>query len=144
MQAIKSINILLIEDNPGDIELTKESLIERKIKNKLTVISDGEEALNYLYQREEYVNATLPDIILLDLNLPKISGREILKSIKSDPQRASIPVVILSSTDDAADIREVYQLHANCFIPKPVDAAEFMKAIQIFESFWVDIVKLPS
>ena len=140
---MKSIEILLIEDNPGDVELTRESLSMGKIKNNLTVVMDGEEAMDYLYQRGNYANSALPDIILLDLNLPKINGREILKSIKDDSKRHTIPVIILSSSEAAHDIQESYHLHANCFVTKPVQLSDFMSVVQMIENFWIDIVHLP-
>ncbi|MET1254759.1 response regulator [Aliikangiella maris] len=140
---MQSIDILLIEDNPGDVELTRESLNGSKIKNSLNVIMDGEEALDYLFQRGQYDLAKLPDLILLDLNLPKVSGREILKEIKSDAARSSIPIIVLSSSEAASDIQRSYQLHANCFVTKPVCLADFLTVIQMIEFFWIDIVKLP-
>lgn len=138
-----SIEILLVEDNPGDVELTKESLSEGKINNKLNVVTDGEMALEYLYKRGNYQDVGTPDIILLDLNLPKLDGREVLQQIKSDPVISHIPVVILSSSEAAQDIKESYDLHANCFVTKPVQLEDFIKVVQMIESFWIDIVKLP-
>ena len=141
---VKSIDLLLIEDNPGDVELTRESLNTGKIQNNLQVIMDGEEAMDYLFQRGRHRKAQLPDIILLDLNLPRISGREILKSLKKDKHRRRIPVIILSSSEAASDVQESYQLHANCFLTKPVKLENFMDMIRTVESFWVDIVRLPN
>ncbi|MGB1237706.1 MAG: response regulator [Pseudomonadales bacterium] len=141
---MKSINILLIEDNLGDIELTRESLSRGKLKNNLEVVTDGERALDYLFQRGEYQQAQRPDIILLDLNLPKISGREVLQALKNSEQTRDIPVIILSSSKDAMDIKQSYQLHANCFVSKPVSLNSFIEVVQSIESFWIDIVKLPS
>ena len=140
---MESINILLVEDNKGDIELTRESLSRGKLKNKLTVIEDGESALNYLYKRAPYEDVERPDIVLLDLNLPKVSGRDILKALKQDDSLKDIPVIILSSSQDAFDIKEAYQLHANCFVSKPVSLDSFIQVVQSIESFWIDIVKLP-
>ncbi len=140
---MESINILLVEDNKGDIELTRESLSRGKLKNKLTVIEDGESALNYLYKRAPYADVERPDIVLLDLNLPKVSGRDILKALKQDDSLKDIPVIILSSSQDAFDIKEAYQLHANCFVSKPVSLDSFIQVVQSIESFWIDIVKLP-
>ncbi|WP_444994664.1 response regulator [Aliikangiella sp. IMCC44359] len=140
---MKPIEILLIEDNPGDVELTKESLRNGKIKNNLKVIMDGEEALNFLFRELDDVDEMLPDIILLDLNLPKVSGREILKALKEDELRCSVPVIVLSSSEAASDIKSSYQLHANCFITKPVMLNDFLNVIKTIESFWVEIVKLP-
>ncbi len=140
---MQAIEILLIEDNPGDIEITRQSLNSGKINNKLQVVMDGEEALDYLFQRGKHEKSNLPDMILLDLNLPKVSGREILKALKEDELRKSIPVIILSSSEAAADIDESYQLHANCFVTKPVQLETFMDVVQVIESFWINIVRLP-
>lgn len=140
---MESINILLVEDNKGDIELTRESLSRGKLKNTLTVVEDGESALNYLYKRAPYTDVLRPDIVLLDLNLPKVSGRDILKALKQDDNLNDIPVIILSSSQDALDIKEAYQLHANCFVSKPVSLSNFIQVVQSIESFWINIVKLP-
>jgi len=139
-----SINLLLIEDNPGDIELTREALSLGKIVNKLQTVSDGEEALSYLFRRGEFECVTSPDVILLDLNLPKVSGREVLRQIKEDSELSATPVIILSSSEDAADIQATYDLHANCFITKPVQFDEFMRVVQAIETFWFEIVRLPA
>ncbi|MBU2708202.1 response regulator [Zooshikella marina] len=139
-----SIEILLVEDNPGDVELTREVLEEAKIKNHLHVAMDGEEALDYLFQRGKHESSTIPDIILLDLNLPKVSGREVLQVIKKCPERRRIPVIVLSSSEAARDIQDSYNLHANCFITKPVKFEKFLSVVQMIESFWIDIVKLPN
>lgn len=141
---MNSIEILLIEDNPADIELTRQALSTGKIKNRLTVIMDGEEALQFLFKQDSHQQAITPDIILLDLNLPKINGREILHALKSEPALASIPVIVLSSSEAAADIQQSYRLHANCFISKPVRFEDFMEVIRMVETFWIDIVRLPS
>lgn len=141
---MRSIEILLIEDNPGDVELTRESLNEGRIKNKLNVVIDGEMALDYVYKRGDFEDVSTPDIILLDLNLPKYDGREVLHQIKSDSTLSHIPVIILSSSEAAKDIQESYELHANCFITKPVQLNDFIKVVHMIESFWIDIVKLPS
>jgi CheY-like chemotaxis protein len=140
---MESINILLIEDNKGDIELTRESLSRGKLNNTLTVVEDGESALNYLFKKAPYADAIRPDIVLLDLNLPKVSGRDILKALKQDASLNDIPVIILSSSQDAFDIKEAYQLHANCFVSKPVSLSSFIQVVQSIESFWINIVKLP-
>lgn len=139
-----SVEILLVEDNPGDIELTREALTSGKLKNKLNVVEDGEAALNYLFKRSPYESATIPDLILLDLNLPKVSGREVLTEIKADQQLSSIPVVILSSSEDSADIEKAYRLNANSFVTKPVRIDDFIRVAQAIEHFWIKIVKLPS
>ncbi|TQV80154.1 response regulator [Exilibacterium tricleocarpae] len=139
---MKSIEILLIEDNPGDVELTREALSSGKVFNTLQVIMDGEAALDYLFQRGKYSGSRLPDIILLDLNLPKVSGREILRALKEDDKRKTIPIIILSSSEAAFDIRDSYRLHANCFVSKPVQLKDFMRVVQTIRSFWIDIVQL--
>jgi len=140
-----SINILLIEDNPGDVELTREALIESgKLMNTLEVARDGEVALDYLYKRNGFSNVNTPDLILLDLNLPKLDGRDVLKVIKEDAGLSKIPVIILSSSEAASDIQKSYQLHANCFVTKPVQLDDFIRVVQSIESFWIDIVRLPN
>ncbi len=143
IKTMRSIEILLVEDNLGDVELTKEALNEGKINNKLNVVNDGEMALEYVYKRGVYQDATTPDIILLDLNLPKYDGREVLQQLKSDPATKHIPIIILSSSEAAHDIQQSYDLHANCFVTKPIQLDDFIKVVQMIESFWIDIVKLP-
>lgn len=137
------INILLVEDNPGDIRLTKEVLKEGKIQNNLSVVMDGEEALHFLKKRGEYANADTPDLILLDLNLPKKDGREVLAQIKGDPDLVCIPVIILTTSAAETDIMSTYSNHANCYITKPVDFSQFITVIRAIENFWLTIVKLP-
>jgi CheY-like chemotaxis protein len=140
---MRSIRILLVEDNPGDIELTREGLTESgKLKNQLDVVTDGEQAIDYLYKKGQFSTAETPDIILLDLNLPKLDGREILAIIKSDPNLLMIPVIILSSSEANTDIQESYNLHANCFITKPIVLDSFLKVINMIEYFWIDVVRL--
>lgn len=143
IMGIESIDILLVEDNPGDVELTRESLSSGKIRNTLNVVTDGEKALDYLYKRGDYAQAKSPGIVLLDLNLPKIDGREVLHTIKSDDALKRIPVIILSSSEAASDIQQSYQLHANCFITKPVRLEDFMRVVQMIESYWIEVVNLP-
>lgn len=140
----KPIDILLVEDNPGDIRLTKEAFKDGRIKNELNVVMDGEEAILYLKKKEKYINATTPDIILLDLNLPKKDGREVLAEIKSDPELKCIPVIILTTSSAQSDILNTYSHHANCYIMKPVDFNQFINVIRTIENFWLTIVKLPS
>ncbi|MBN1669943.1 MAG: response regulator [Kiritimatiellae bacterium] len=139
----RPIEILLVEDNPGDVRLTKETLKDSKVCNNLTVATDGEEALAILRRQDPYVGAQRPDIILLDLNLPKKDGREVLAEIKSDAELRSIPVVILTTSKAEEDILRTYQLHANCYVNKPVDLDQFMKIVNAIENFWFTIVKLP-
>ncbi len=143
MTEAKLAEILLIEDNPGDVELTKEAFEDAKFRNNLNVARDGEEALDYLFKRDSFEEAITPDIILLDLNLPRVDGHEVLDAIKSDKALKRIPVIVLSSSKADTDILESYDLHANCYIVKPVNAAKFMKVVQCIENFWVEIVCLP-
>ncbi|KYC50952.1 MAG: response regulator PleD [Candidatus Methanofastidiosum methylothiophilum] len=139
----RPIEILLVEDNPGDARLTIEALKEGKVRNNIYVATDGLEALNYLFREGKFVNVTRPDIILLDLNLPKKNGREVLEIIKSDKDLRRIPVVILTTSKAEEDIVKTYDLHANCYITKPVDLDQFIRVIKSMEDFWLTIVKLP-
>ncbi|MCF7853346.1 MAG: response regulator [Candidatus Pacebacteria bacterium] len=139
----RPIRILLVEDNPGDIELTKVALEENKLNNNLHVVMDGEEASDYLYRRGNYTDAPRPDLILLDLNLPRKDGRQVLEEIKSDPDLSDIPVVILTTSAADEDILRAYQLHVNCYVRKPLDLDQFVKVVQSIESFWLSIVELP-
>lgn len=138
------IEILLVEDNPGDVRLTKEALIEGKILNHLNVVSDGVEAMAFLHRKGNYAGAPRPDLILLDLNLPKKDGREVLAEIKRDKVFRSIPVVVLTSSSAEQDIVKSYNLHANCYITKPVDLDQFISVVKSIEHFWLAVVKLPS
>jgi chemotaxis family two-component system response regulator Rcp1 len=138
------IDILLVEDNPGDIRLTREALKDGKIKNKLNVVMDGEEAILYLQKIGRYKDADTPDIILLDLNLPKKDGREVLAEIKSSPVLKCIPVIILTTSSAQQDIVNTYAHYANCYITKPVDFNQFINVIRTIEDFWLSIVKLPA
>jgi chemotaxis family two-component system response regulator Rcp1 len=139
----KVIDILLVEDNLGDVRLTREALKEGKVLNTLYVVGDGIEALEFLKHKGQYVMAPYPDIILLDLNLPRMDGRELLANIKTDPNLRRIPVVILTTSKAEEDILMTYDLHANCFITKPVDMDKFITVIKSVEEFWFTIVKLP-
>ena len=140
------MNILLVEDNPGDVRLTQEALRESNLSEELTlhVVPDGVEALDYLGKRGKHVEAVNPDLILLDLNLPKKHGSEVLSEIKNSTELRSIPVVVLTTSQADQDIEKVYNLHANCYISKPVDINEFIDVIKSIENFWFNIVKLPS
>lgn len=140
----KAINILLVEDNPGDVRLTQEVLKDGRICNNLSVVMDGEEALTFLKKTGQYVNAVRPDIILLDLNLPKKDGRQVLAEIKVDPELMSIPVIVLTTSAAEQDILNTYANHANAYITKPVDLDQFIKVVRTIEDFWLTIVKLPS
>lgn len=138
------MQILLVEDNPGDIRLTQEALKEGSIRNELHVVKDGVEAIDYLKRKGKYTNQPTPDIILLDLNLPRKDGREVLAEIKADENLKLIPVIILTTSDADLDIQKSYKLHANCFITKPVDLDQFIFIIRQIETFWFTVVKLPA
>ncbi len=140
---MKPIKILLVEDNPGDVRLTIEALEEAKVFNELHVVQDGVEAMDFLHGRGRYAQDTLPDLILLDLNLPRKDGREVLAEIKADAELRRIPVVILTTSQAEEDILKTYDLHANCYIAKPVDLDQFIKVVGSIEDFWLTIVKLP-
>lgn len=143
MVQVNRVDILLVEDNPGDVRLTQIALRDSKIANRLDVAEDGVEAMAYLRKQGKYADAVTPDIILLDLNLPRKNGREVLEEIKSDDYLKRIPVVILTTSDDEKDILASYNLHANCYITKPVDLARFVEIVKTIEYFWLTIVKLP-
>lgn len=137
------IDILLVEDNPGDVRLAREALKESKVRNNIYVVEDGVEAMAFLRRKEKYRNMPRPDLILLDLNLPRKSGREVLAEVKSDEGLKRIPVVILTVSKDEEDILKAYDLHCNCYITKPIDFGQFMKITRMIEEFWLEIVKLP-
>jgi chemotaxis family two-component system response regulator Rcp1 len=140
---VNPIEILLVEDNPGDVDLTREALENSKVYNILHVVGNGEAAMTFLRRQGEYANAPRPDLVLLDLNLPRKDGREVLAEIKSDEDLKRIPVVILTSSGDEEDILKSYNLHANCYITKPIDINQFIKVVKSIEDFWFTIVKLP-
>lgn len=140
----KGVQILLVEDNPGDIRLTQEVLKDGKICNNLSIVMDGEEAMSFLKKTDKYKDAVTPDIILLDLNLPKKDGRQVLAEIKSDPVLKIIPVIVLTTSSAEQDILNTYANHANAYITKPVDFDQFINVIRNFENFWLTIVKLPT
>jgi len=135
--------LLLVEDNPGDIRLTEEAFEQGRIENDLHVVSDGSEALSFLSREGEYADAPRPDLILLDLNLPGKGGEDILEELKADPEFRSIPVIVLTSSDAEEDIARSYQLHANAYLTKPVDPDAFIETIRAFEQFWFSVVRLP-
>ncbi|HYW45634.1 MAG TPA: response regulator [Bryobacteraceae bacterium] len=139
----QSIEVLLVEDNPGDVRLTVEAMKEGKVINNLSVASDGVEALAFLRKEDVFHNAPRPDIILLDLNLPKLDGRQVLREIKTDESLRRIPVVVLTTSRAEEDILRSYDLHANCFVTKPVDFEQFEKVVRAISDFWFEIVKLP-
>jgi CheY-like chemotaxis protein len=144
MDQTKAIEILLIEDNAGDARLAKEALRDAKVRNNLTWIPDGVEAISFLRRQGRFEKAPRPDLILLDLNLPKKDGREVLSEIKSDDAFRRIPVVILTTSQAEEDILKAYHLNANCYISKPVDLDQFIRVVKTIEDFWLTIVKLPS
>lgn len=143
LETTKPFYILLVEDNPGDVRLTQEALKESKLYHELFVARDGEEALEFLHQDGQFSAVPLPDFILLDLNMPKKNGREVLAEIKEDPKLKHIPVVILTTSEAEEDIVKSYELHANCYITKPVEFEKFLDMIRKIEDFWLSIVKLP-
>lgn len=135
--------ILLVEDNPGDVRLTEEAFREGRIAHRLSVVSDGEEALSFLRKKGKYADAPRPDLILLDLSLPKRDGREVLRDLKNDPELRNIPVVILTTSDGEQDIRRAYKFYANSYMIKPVQMDEFLRKIRCLEIFWLKVVRLP-
>ena len=137
------IRILLVEDNPGDVRLTREALKDGKVENPLDTVKDGVEALAYLRQEGQYADRLLPGLILLDLNLPRMDGREVLAAIKSDPKLMNIPVVVLTTSEAEQDIVRSYHLHANCFITKPVNFEQFSSVVKAIDNFWLSVVTLP-
>lgn len=139
----RPVEILLVEDNPGDVRLTREALKEGKVRNNLYVAPDGVEALRFLRREGEHAEAVRPDLILLDLNLPRMDGREVLEVIKADSDLRHIPVVVLTSSQAEQDIVRAYDLHANCYVTKPVDLDQFIHVVRSIEDFWFTIVKLP-
>lgn len=140
----RPIEILLVEDNPGDVRLTVEAFKEGKVCNKLNIVEDGAEAMSYLHNEGKYSDAPKPDLILLDLNLPKKDGREVLAEIKNDLSLKKIPVVILTTSQAEQDILKSYELNANCYVSKPVEFNQFLNVIRSIEDFWLSVVKLPS
>ena len=140
---IKPIEILLVEDNPGDVDLTREALEGGKLRNNLHVVSDGEEAMAFLRKEGKHAGAPRPGLVLLDLNLPKKNGREVLAEIKADDHLKRIPVVVLTTSQAEEDIAKSYNLHANCYVTKPIDLSHFIKVVQAIEEFWLTIVELP-
>jgi CheY-like chemotaxis protein len=141
--SVKPIEILLVEDNPGDADLAREALTNTKINNNLFVVGDGEAAMDFLHKAEGYAEVPRPDLILLDLNLPRKDGREVLADIKSHHDFKRIPVVILTTSEAEEDILRSYDLHANCYVTKPIDLDQFIKVVRSIEDFWFSIVVLP-
>jgi CheY-like chemotaxis protein len=141
--ATRAIDILLVEDDPGDELITREAFEHNKLQNRLHVARDGEEGLNYLYQRGPYQDAPRPDLILLDLNLPKYDGRHLLEKIKSDPDLSRIPVIVLTTSSAEEDILRSYKLHANAYVTKPVDLDQFINTVRQIDEFFLQVVRLP-
>jgi chemotaxis family two-component system response regulator Rcp1 len=139
----KPIEILLVEDNPGDVRLTREALKDAKVPNSLHVARDGEEAMEFLCRKGNHADAPRPDLVILDLNLPRKDGREVLAEIKADEVLKRIPVVILTTSKTEADVLKSYNLHANCFVTKPLDLDRFIGVVQAIEDFWFTVVRLP-
>jgi two-component system, chemotaxis family, response regulator Rcp1 len=139
----RPVDILLVEDNPGDVRLTKEALKDAKVLNEIYVARDGVEAMQFVHREGSFANAPMPDLILLDLNLPRKDGREVLAEIKKDPKLQHIPVVVLTTSKADEDIIKTYNLHANAYITKPVDLNRFVEIMHALEQFWFTIVKLP-
>lgn len=143
MNRMKKIEILMVEDNPDDVDLTREALKDAKVCNQLHVAQDGVEAMAFLRREGKYTGAPRPDIILLDLNLPRKDGREVLAEVKSDENLKRIPVVILTTSQAEEDIMKAYNLHVNCYVTKPVDFDQFVKVVKSIKEFWFSVVKLP-
>ena len=139
----KPVEILLVEDNPGDVRLTREAFADASVSNNLSVVGDGEEALAFLRREGDYASAPRPDLILLDLNLPRKSGREVLEDVKNDPELLSIPIVVMTTSEAEGDILNSYYHHANAYVTKPVDLDRFIDVVSSIEGFWLTVVKLP-
>jgi len=139
----RAIEILLVEDDPGDELITREAFEHNKLKNNLHVAHDGEEGLDFLYRRGQYADAPRPDLILLDLNLPKYDGRQLLEKVKSDPELSRIPIVVLTTSSAEEDILRSYELHANAYVTKPVDLDQFINAVRQIDEFFIQVVRLP-
>ena len=138
------IEVLLVEDDPGDVLMTEEAFADYKVANQLTVVADGESAMAYLRKEGEYADAPTPDLVLLDLNLPRMDGREVLGELKADPELRRVPVVVLTTSDAEEDILRSYNLHANAYVTKPVDFERFIEVVRKIDDFFVSVVRLPS
>lgn len=139
----RQIEVLLVEDDPGDVMMTREAFHDYKLHNELHVVSDGAEAMAFLRQEGEYAGRPRPDLVLLDLNLPRMDGRQVLEAIKSDPELASIPVVVLTTSENEDDVLRSYSLHANAYVTKPVDFQRFIEVVRQIDDFFVTVVRLP-
>ena len=142
-RTLRSIDILMVEDDPGDVRLTREALKGSKLLHNISVVEDGVAALDYLRRRDPYQDAVRPDLVLLDLNLPRMDGREVLAAMKQDPALRIIPVVILTTSQAEEDVLRAYNLNANCYVTKPVDFDQFMRIVRTIEDFWLNVVTLP-
>ena len=140
----RAIEILLVEDNPGDVRLTREAFADASVSNNLSVVGDGEQAMAFLRRQGNYADAPRPDLILLDLNLPRKSGREVLEDVKSDPDLLSIPIVVMTTSEAEGDILNSYYHHANAYVTKPVDLDRFIDVVSKIEGFWLTVAKLPA
>jgi CheY-like chemotaxis protein len=140
---VRPIEVLLVEDDPGDVVLTKEAFEDNKVSNNLSIVSDGEEAMRFLRREADYADAPRPDLVLLDLNLPRKDGRQVLEEIKADERLRTIPVVVLTTSEAEEDIIRSYRLHANAYVTKPVDFDQFIKVVRQIDDFFVSVVKLP-
>lgn len=143
-QDLATIDVLLVEDDPGDVLITREAFADNKVQNRLHVVSDGVDALAFLRREGEYVDVPVPDLILLDLNLPRMDGREVLAAIKDDEELRSIPVVVLTTSDNEEDVIKSYSLHANAYVTKPVDFDRFLAVVRQIDEFFVCVVRLPN
>ena len=139
----RPIEVLLVEDDPGDVLMTREAFADHRVANRLEVVSNGEDALAYLRQEGPWADATRPDLVLLDLNLPRRDGREVLREVKADPELRRIPVVVLTTSDAEADVLASYDLHANAYVRKPVDFEQFLAAVRAIDDFYLTVVRLP-
>jgi len=143
LESMRAIEILMVEDNPGDVRLTREAFKDGRVWNQMHVVEDGLAALDFLHRRPPFEAAPRPDIVLLDLNLPRMDGREVLAHIKADPELRIIPVVVLTTSRAEEDVLRAYHLNANCYITKPVDLEQFIRVVQAIEDFWLTVVRLP-
>ena len=142
-EAEREIQVLLVEDDPGDVLMTREAFADYKVRNQLHVVSDGADAMAFLRQEGDYADRPRPDLVLLDLNLPRMDGREVLEAIKSDPELSSIPVVVLTTSEAEDDVLRSYSLHANAYVTKPVDFERFIEVVRQIDDFFVTVVRLP-
>ena len=142
-EAVRPIEVLLVEDDEGDVLMTREALDEGKVFNRLSVVGDGVEAIAYLRREQPYADATRPDLVLLDLNLPRRDGRQVLEDVKTDPDLRRIPIVVLTTSEAEEDVLRSYDLHANAYVTKPVDFDRFVEVIRQIDDFWISVVRLP-